>query len=162
MALLTAPKFVKSLPPAQRAALAPRRSQLEADVAKFVDQLKDHRDEFALAAEKVTATSSIYETFRKAGCEVRVVRKVNPDGSPMVERKTNRKNEGQDYPVCDIYVMLPAGEIVNRSGRKPWIPPTQRLETARTALKNSPTAEKRKELEAEIAGILERNPKLKS
>lgn len=160
--ILTAPEFVKSLPASQRQAFAPKASEIKQAAVAFVEKLKAHRNEWARAATNVVSTSSIYEAFREAGCEARVVRKVDEKtGQPLVERRMDSKGQPKDYPVCDIYVMLPDGPIQNRSGRKPWTPPKQRLATLRAELEaKDTTAERKAEIREAVKVILERNPGL--
>ncbi len=160
--ILIAPEFVKTLPASQRQAFAPRASEIKQAAQAFVEKLKGHRNEWARAATNVVSTSSIYEAFREAGCEARVVRKVDEKtGQPLVERRNDSKGQPKDYPVCDIYVMLPDGPIQNRSGRKPWTPPKQRLVALRAELEDkATTAERRAEIQDAVKAILDRNPNL--
>lgn len=160
--ILTKPQFVETLPAAQRAALAPRKSELKEAAEAFVKQLLNHREQWALAAKHVTSTSSIYEAFREAGCEVRNVQARDTEsGEPLTEKRKDSKGQDKEYPVMDVYVMLPKGEIRNRSGRQPWVPPTKRLEALREEYSaRETTPERRKEIEELVATILERNPKL--
>lgn len=160
-AILTAPKFVSQLPAAQRKAFAPKASELQAAVEAFVQKLHGRRDEYALAAQGVVSHSSIYEAFRTAGCEVRIVKQTDEQGNVKVERRTDSKGQPKDYPVCDVYVMLPKGEIQNRSGRTKWVAPAKRYAALRQELTENPTADRKAEIELSIEKLLERNPSLR-
>lgn len=173
--IMNAPQFVDQLPETQRAAFEPRKSELAQAAERFVRQLMDHRDKWAVAAKDVVSTSSLYEAFRTAGCEVRIVPQ-RKDGQFVTVKRANSKGVETEYKVNDVYVKLPPGEIKNRSGRQPWVAPAVRLEKLRDESKalaaersaRNTSGERRAEIDARqaeigtlVEAIYERNPKLR-